>query len=315
MPLHRGKGETKKGYLQTSTMRLHYQGSKVHRVVPGFVCQGGDFQFGDGSGGESIYGECFTDENFRVKHSSPGLLSMANAGKNTNGSQFFITLDKTPHLDGKHVVFGKVIDGMAVVRQMEMLGEPTGETRKNICIKACGEVSPEEEALKKKEKDSEAKKSEKDSRRSDKRRDRSSDRDKRRDDRRDRSRSRDRRRSERRDRSPDKRRRSSSRDRRRSDGDKEKSSKSGEEEAVLREVRDSIEKVDLEVKGLESEANHLGGDKRQFLHPCEICEVQLTNLLLKLDAMDSAEAREETRRIRAVGERLSKAKLECANSI
>merc|ERR1719223_1479435 len=92
-----------------SGKKLTYKGSSFHRVIEEFMLQGGDFTAGDGTGGESIYGETFKDENFKIKHTKPGLLSMANAGKHTNGSQFFITTVATPHLDGKHVVFGKVI--------------------------------------------------------------------------------------------------------------------------------------------------------------------------------------------------------------
>lgn len=117
-----------------------YKGSKVHRIVPGFVIQGGDYERGDGAGGSSIYGRYFEDENFELKHNEPGLLSMANCGPNTNGSQFFITLDYTPHLDGKHVVFGKVIKGMNVVRELEKYGTIEGKPKDRIKIVNCGVV-------------------------------------------------------------------------------------------------------------------------------------------------------------------------------
>jgi peptidylprolyl isomerase len=122
----KGKGKSGKA--------LHYKNSPVHRVIPGFMMQAGDFTNGNGTGGESIYGEKFDDENFKCKHTEKGLLSMANAGKNTNGSQFFITFKETPWLDGRHVVFGKVTKGLDVLDKVEKLGSQSGKPSEKIDI-------------------------------------------------------------------------------------------------------------------------------------------------------------------------------------
>ncbi|HEV3443833.1 MAG TPA: peptidylprolyl isomerase [Gemmataceae bacterium] len=131
------------GTKSKSGKMLHYKGSPFHRVIPDFMCQGGDFTAGNGTGGESIYGGKFDDETFEGKagkHFGPGTLSMANAGKNTNGSQFFICTAATPHLDGKHVVFGQIVKGYDVIKKIEAVGSRSGRTSSKVIISDCGKV-------------------------------------------------------------------------------------------------------------------------------------------------------------------------------
>ena len=131
-----------RGIGDRSGKPLHFKGSPFHRIINGFMAQGGDFTSGNGTGGESIYGGKFPDENFVHKHRSAGLLSMANSGPNSNGSQFFITFRATPHLDGKHVVFGKVVSGMEIVTTLEMISTGAGDRPKQpVIIADCGQVT------------------------------------------------------------------------------------------------------------------------------------------------------------------------------
>ncbi|XP_034690899.1 peptidyl-prolyl cis-trans isomerase CYP63 isoform X2 [Vitis riparia] len=130
-----------KGVGTSTGKPLHYKGSFFHRIIKGFMAQGGDFSKGNGTGGESIYGGKFADENFKRAHEGPGFLSMANSGPNTNGSQFFMTFKRQPHLDGKHVVFGKVVQGIDTLKKIEQLGTGDGKPARLVKIVDCGETS------------------------------------------------------------------------------------------------------------------------------------------------------------------------------
>ena len=139
-----------KGKSQSSFKALHFKNSIFHRIIPNFMAQGGDFTRFNGTGGESIYGLKFKDENFKLSHNQPFLLSMANAGRNTNGSQFFITFTQTPHLNGKHVVFGWVEKGHDIIKRMERIPRDREDhPRQRISISKCGQLIKKSELLKK----------------------------------------------------------------------------------------------------------------------------------------------------------------------
>ena len=128
-----------KGYTNQGK-KLSYKGTRFHRIIPNFMIQGGDIEKDNGEGSVSIYGETFDDENFTIKHDQPGIVSMANRGPNTNGSQFFIITEPQPHLDNKHVAFGKVIEGMEIVNEISSVGSYNGNPLIDVIINDCGSI-------------------------------------------------------------------------------------------------------------------------------------------------------------------------------
>ena len=134
-------GELKNVKINNKEILMSYKNSIFHRIIPGFMAQGGDFTNFNGTGGISIYGERFNDENFIYKHKEKGLLSMANSGPNTNGSQFFLTFIECPWLDGKHTVFGKTIEGIDLLNDLEKVGTQSGKTLKEVKIIDCGKIN------------------------------------------------------------------------------------------------------------------------------------------------------------------------------
>jgi cyclophilin family peptidyl-prolyl cis-trans isomerase len=284
-------------FCGNGNLPLCFAGNIFHRIIKGFMAQGGDITREDGTGGESIYGRTFEDENFLLQHTRPGMLSMANSGRHSNNSQFFLTFVRTPHLDGKHVVFGRVLgSGLAVLRQLESLAaSKDGEPRTEVRIRACGELPPPRETTHH-------------SRAAPRRRSRSRS---------------PRRRSRSRSRSPRRRSRSRSRSRsrnRRSGGGGATSSDwagggSGQQ-SVLQTVRSAAREVSATIAEWEvlvggwSEGGGAAGRLAAPGGAVERAEVQLTDLLLRLEEgdVDHQQAASLRRYVRELGTRLAKVK-------